>query len=262
MSYDVVIPIVERNVVTLSVLVKKIKENLDADSLIFIGNYDLESKISMLECEFVDEDKLYKGLTYVCIRELIIERDPFAAKRAGWYLQQFLKMAYALVCKKAEYLVWDADTIPLKKINMHNNEQIPYFDVKDEYHRPYFHTMKKLFNISVARPGYSFISEHMLIITSYMKELISLIENNENIKGDTFFEKTMRGIKDIDLLRSGFSEFETYGNYVMMRHPCSYGVRKLSTLRDSSHRICSVEEIEEFLNGLDTEYEIVTIENK
>ncbi len=74
-------------------------------------------------------------------------------------------MQYCKLCKDKYYLIWDCDTIPIKKVNMFSNDRKPYFDVKEEYNKPYFITMEKLLPELGKKYNYSFISEHMLIRT-------------------------------------------------------------------------------------------------
>ena len=44
--------------------------------------------------------------------------------RPGWYYQQFLKMAFSNWSKSRYYMAWDADTIPLRKKEMFNCEEV------------------------------------------------------------------------------------------------------------------------------------------
>ena len=76
---------------------------------------------------------------------------------AGWYYQQFLKMAYCNHCDNEYYLTWDADTIPLRPISMFHSSGAPYLFTKTEYMASYFKTLK---NSSV-----SIKKVHMLIKT-------------------------------------------------------------------------------------------------
>lgn len=262
MNCSVFIPVTERNLPTVPTVVERIKEKLDTDNIVIVGNTCINERVSNLNCHFIEEDSLCEGLNIGRIKKLLALRDRFAEKRAGWYFQQFLKMSYANVCSDDEYLVWDADTIPLKHIKMHNEQGRPYFDVKEEYHWPYFSTMKKIFNKRIVRPGFSFISEHMLINSAYMKDLIKVIMDNENLCGDTFFEKILDAVNDIDLIGSGFSEFETYGNYVYMTHPEAYVMRKLKSYRKGGLMAKNEQDIENIIRNLDHEYDILTIENR
>ena len=70
-----------------------------------------------------------------------------------------------------------------------NNNGKPFFDVKTEYHEPYFITMKNIFPELGKKYDYSFISEHMIINTKLMKNMINRISNNKNLIGDTWYEK-------------------------------------------------------------------------
>lgn len=48
-------------------------------------------KVAYQHINFLDENSICKGLSLESIREILQEYEA----RAGWYLQQFLKMAYA-----------------------------------------------------------------------------------------------------------------------------------------------------------------------
>lgn len=150
----------------------------------------------------------------------------------GWYYQQFLKMQYALMCEDEYYMVWDGDTIPCKSVNMFQKETgKPYFDLKHELHEEYFETMATIL------PGFrkvierSFISEHMLIKVDFMKELIKEIEANMNIPGTRFWEKIINAIPEEKIQSSAFSEFETYGTFVALRHSDAYALREWHSFR-------------------------------
>lgn len=47
------------------------------------------------EVEFLDENKIYRGLSAESVGEKLINLGTKSKSRAGWYLQQFLKMSYA-----------------------------------------------------------------------------------------------------------------------------------------------------------------------
>jgi hypothetical protein len=114
---------------------------------------------------------------------------------------------------------------------MFNKQQIPYFDMKTEYHKAYFDTIKSLLNIDKVDKR-SFIAEHMIFKSEYVKEMIEKIECNNSIKGNTFFEKIINSISDKDLNYSGFSEFETYGTYIMTYHKEDCILRNWKSLRE------------------------------
>lgn len=261
MNYDIILPITERNLQTLNIAVKYLRENVFHDKIVCIGRPFLEKSCREINCEFIDEDNLYEGLTYTTIKNMIIARDPYSGWHTGWYLQQFLKMAYAFSCKDDYYLVWDADTIPVNRIEMFNQEGKPFFDIKEEYHRPYFTLINKLFHNQIKRENeFSYISEHMLINVDYMKSMIREIESDRTLDGGEFYRKIVNTILDIDLGGSGFSEFETYGNYVYKKFPGIYQFRRLRTLRNGD-RYLHYPPIEQELKWAAASYDIITMEN-
>lgn len=207
------------------------------NNLVFIGNEEVGKLIneyhSIFEkAKFINEKSL---IDVDRIKKLIEKRNQKAIKRSGWYIQQFLKMQYCKLCKDKYYLIWDCDTIPIKTVSMFNNDRKPYFDVKEEYHKPYFITMEKLLPELGKKFNYSFISEHMLIRTKIMKNLINRIENNINIYGDKWYEKIINSINTDDLPNSGFSEFETYGTFANVHYNDSYKIRKWKSLRGGKY---------------------------
>ena len=140
-------------------------------------------------------------------------------------------MEYCKICQDEYYLIWDSDTIPVKKVSMFNNYGIPYLDVKTEYYKPYFITMKKIFPNLGKKYKYSFISEHMLIKTDMMKNLINKIEVNNNILGNIWYEKIINSIDINELPYQGFSEYETYGTFVKKYYHKFYDIRLWKSLK-------------------------------
>ena len=138
---------------------------------------------------FISEDSLIPKQK---INEFLRKMKSISTKRDCWYEQQFLKMAYSRICKSEYYLIWDGDTIPIKHIKMFENGK-PFFDMKTEYHAPYFKTMNCLIpGLKFANKSY--ISEHMLIKTQFMKNLLDRIESNTKLSGQIFWEKILMAI--------------------------------------------------------------------
>lgn len=235
MKYNVVIPLSQSNIPLLKTLSFYIKNNLDVKDIVVISKGDCKDKIKELspDCIFFDEDKIVEGLTFNNITELVHKRNKYSRNRSGWYFQQFLKYSYAYLCKDEYYLIWDADTIPINKIHMVDEESKPYFDVKHEYHKPYFSTIGRLFNNDVKKPlPFSFISEHMLFKTEYVIEMLNRIEANSNIDGTKYFEKIINAVRKVDISGSGFADYETYGCYVSRYYPGLYKERIVPSLRE------------------------------
>ncbi len=262
MKFDVVIMMAKKNMALLSHISKHIRENLSANRIVVIGNKELQFECEKEGCVFIDEDLLFYPLSYKCIQSIITKRDPFSKSMSGWYLQQFLKMAYANKCEDEYYLIWDADLLPLRKLNFFDNDGMPLFNVKTEYVPSYFCTLGKLFNGEVKkRNTYSFISEHMIIRTEYMREMLQEINDDFSLRGDTFYEKIMNTIRTIDLSNCGFSEYETYGCYVETRHPETYRRRNLKYLREGDLFLGNYRD-EKYLSWASKTLDLICFENK
>lgn len=208
-----------------------IEKYLPIDEVVIIGNEQTEKivKQSGKKIIFLNEDTVYQGMSFKSI-DATIRKYNNKGGRTGWYFQQFLKMAYTYRCKDEYYLVWDGDTIPVKNIALFDNEGHPIMALKEEYNKPYFDTMEKLIGFGKIRKE-SFISEHMLIHTGYMKELIEEIEKKADLEGKTFYEKILSAVEPEMLSSSGFSEYETYGTYVTKKHPELYQCIPYSSCR-------------------------------
>ena len=208
--------------------------------------------IFMNENEFVDVQ---------AIRQLYSSRTDRMPGHFGWYVQQFVKMQFSKYTSDEYYLIWDSDTIPIKEAVLFDGASRPFFDIKYEFVSAYFETIKKLIpDLGKAING-SFVSEHMLIKCEYMRNMISEIENNHNVAGGNFQEKIINAIDAEALPYLGFSEFETYGNYVTLRYPDSYLRRKWRSLRTQKRFFRDASAISEAQREwLAKRYEAVSIE--
>lgn len=176
----------------------------------------------------IDEDNMVSGLSFAQVKQYLeLHFQHSTHIYPGWYLQQFLKMGFALTpYAKDEYLIWDSDTIPLHKLCFKDNNKY-LLTVKTENHSPYFDTMQHLFGFGKLCDR-SFIAEHMPINTNIMRELISRIEES-TVPGMNWFEKIINATSGTD--EQAFSEFETYGNYCIKYHPEIFETRPLITMR-------------------------------
>ena len=78
-----------------------------------------------------------------------------------------------------------------------------------------------------------------------------------NLSPDGFYEKILNAITEKDLSRSGFSEFETYGNYLYTRHPELFQYRPLKTQRHGMFYYGKIPDVDELKNSL---YDTVSFE--
>ena len=128
-------------------------------------------------------------------------------KRLNWYYQQILKISFMINFindKKKNLIIWDSDTILLKKIDFFSGNKSINYGNFNEFHKPYYATNQKILN---TLPKY-FISFLNQFISSTVEEVF-LLEKKlfKNIK----IEKQTLPIKLSELiLRSIFLKHKTY----------------------------------------------------
>lgn len=212
-------------------------------------------RISVLE-----EDDVAPGLKLEVVSTWLKNRgaDP---QRAGWYFQQFLKMGIAKARESGAYAVWDIDTLPVNPVALQDQDGF-LFIKKREYHLPYFQTISALFDGKLDRweSGVSFVAEAMVFDSDIMREILRAIASS-SVVGESPFEKIMNAIPVPHVSKSGFSEFELYGNYVMRKHPDRYKVSNIRTLRIGAYILPRFSSGAE-LDWVSQSFEIVTIEDR
>ncbi len=234
-EYDVVMPIGPDDVDIAVLSIKYIFKNFSFGKMFIICSERVYDQLQLPKTEsriiFTDEEKLIPGITLQSVRKYC--SDLFSdASRAGWYFQQFLKMAISGHPQMAEYyLVWDADTIPLKPVSFFDHEGKMLFSYKKDLHQPYFDTLQKILGIG-RQVEYSFITEHMMIKRPVMQEIISKI--TESFPAHNNWAESI--LFNVDKIRyqSAFSEYETYGNYTAKYYPESFVFRKIKHKRSGS----------------------------
>lgn len=144
--------------------------------------------------------------------------------RAGWYLQQFLKLQFGEHASLPHYVIWDADTVMLRK-PLYGHQGRFLFNTAREHHPPYFDTYRRLFG---AEPPLhrSVISQYMLIDTQLSGKMKAFIEQR---RGLPWVDAVMRQLPGLD--PSEFSEFETYANFVAWQCPSAVELCKLRWFR-------------------------------
>lgn len=258
-KFDVIIPVGKKDVSFLPKVIDYVCRCFDDMDHIYIltavANFKkIERGISLWKdiCTLVDEDKLLFGLSLNEIDVLLKKYSPARKQRAGWYFQQFLKLAFAQSAySKDYYLSWDADTLPLAPIKYFEGEHL-LFNPKNEYNANYFQTIEHLFGYG-RQVEYSFIAENMIFSQKIVCEMLSEIENT-NLEGNTWMEKILYAC-DFNNPMPAFSEFETYGTYCYVNYPKLYKPRYLNTFREAGYisgRMISEDKLRVMSFDLDT----------
>ncbi len=239
-EFDALIMVTEPDYLRLEKHYARLADNLPARRVLFIGsakvgervkNSGLGDKIGFIN----EEDVLSFSKVHEVMKDImkdLLKGQELPRGVTGWYYQQFLKMQYARICKEAYYLVWDGDTIPCKPFSMFSEDgDTPYLDLKTEYHEEYFTTLAKILPGMKKCIQKSFIAEHMLMNCDIMKQMLEDIEGNQALAGETFWEKILRAIGVDKIQDNSFSEFETYGTYVCLKHLGAYRLRDWHSFR-------------------------------
>jgi hypothetical protein len=258
-KYKLIVPTTVRDLNHLLSNINSFFKFLPISKIIVIGNFKIQLILPTREdIVFLDEEKI---VNFNNVENLIRKKTNFeiSSKRTGWYVQQFIKIGYARICDDEYYLLWDSDTIPLKKITLFFNGK-PVFNLKTEKHIPYFQTIKKLFPDLKKIIKKSFISEHMIIHTKTMLEMIDEIETNSEITGRDFIEKIIDSIDIKELPFSGFSEFETYGTFVSNKYSENYVFKNWKSLRYGNFFVKSDELDYDKIDWLGKYYNAVSFE--
>lgn len=237
LKFDVVVPLTLVDVPTFKENYYYILKYLPCKRIVILGNTNIKREVSNLESVvFVNEDELYPDLSFDKVRK-IKKVLSGSERRTGWYFQQFLKMAYSYICAEDYYLIWDADTIPIKKIDLFSNTGIPFLDYR-QYEKSdecYNETQNSLLADETLKKSVqkSFITEHMLINVEIMKNLINDLASSGTADKKSFWINILYSIPQKQINLSGFSEFECYAAYVLKYYPQKYCLRLWKNLRNA-----------------------------
>jgi hypothetical protein len=144
----------------------------------------------------------------------------------GWYLQQFIKLSAAASAQKNEVvLIWDADTIPLKKLVFIDKQGHLNYYQGTEHHQPYFETIERLLGLS-KKVNFSFIAQCFVMKAVWIQELFHKIENKHGKRWEL-------ALLDAINFEEGnsFSEYETLGAYISEFHASEITYTKRKWLR-------------------------------
>jgi hypothetical protein len=134
----------------------------------------------------------------------------------SWYYQQLLKYAFSVIDEDYEYyLIWDADTIPLRNFDLFENDKIVFTQGR-ELHSDYFMTFDRLFDSKYAPNNVSHIAQHMLIRREDMRELLFEL----GARGLPWWQHIMASL--VPGKPQQFSEYETYAADCLARWPDRY----------------------------------------
>lgn len=250
MKFDMILVVAREDYKILDIVIKNSNKYICPNNIYIITP---RKDIDIHKENFAD----YNNVTFIDEQEIIcidsvdfkkIKLPGFPGRRF-WYYQQFLKMAfsYSKYCLNEYYLIWDADTIPLKPLKfISNNNKIFLTTSNNEYHKEYFINIQNILNIKVQIYNKSFISQHLFVKKKHMIELISKIGSIQEHKWIDILLSKLSGKS-----QSLFSEYETYANFVLNFHRREYEIRTLKWFRRGAFIIKDVNQIDKFAKYYD-----------
>lgn len=176
----------------------------------------LFSQIVPTSVVVVDETLVLPGLSLDSVRKNM----GGLRTRAGWYLQQFLKLSFDLYYSREvgeieEYVIWDADTVMLEPHLFVSSSGVRLMAKgRKRLHDPYFDTIDTMLGFTSPRVV-SAISQYMYIEVAKLSALRDRVSSCG--EDSVWWLEVLRIIGYTDI--SEFSEYETYAAFVFYTYP-------------------------------------------
>lgn len=256
-KFDVIIPSSKADIAIVKKNIYYIKKYIPCKNIIVITSSTCFNELEGVKT--IDEDLVIEGMSIEIIRK-ILKRRIGNDSRAGWYFQQFLKLGYCYLCLDEYYLIWDADTIPVRPFKLFDSLDRPYLTVKDlELTSTYIPSLQAILG-RMRLDNKTYIAEHLLFNVEITKCLIKFIQENSNLQGEKFYEKILNSIPDNLLNESGFSEYETYARFIKKYYADLYVERNVIAIGNAKKYV-PVECPDDVLKWAAKSVELLTIEN-
>ena len=233
---DIIVTATEKDLAILPYTVQSVRSNVKHPIVdIFIISPDsdkIKSFCDKTKCKYLNED------TILPITKKDIDYSVKGNDRSGWLFQQLLKLNGDEICSQEYFLVVDADTVFIKPhVFLCKNKTL--FSYSDEYHLPYFKAYHKLLG-EEPKSCVSFITHHMLFHKTKLNALKRKIENTNSL---LWYSAIIDNIDKTEM--SAFSEYETYGNFVLSNYPHSTKMEYWFNLSLSRSEIAEISRLAE-----------------
>jgi hypothetical protein len=133
--------------------------------------------------------------------------------RVGWYLQQFVKISAVLTHDDQDVvLIWDADTVPLRKLEFVNSSGQFIYYKGDEYRKSYFDFIERALGLKRTQ-NFSFIAQSLILKVSWARELTNALAQSAQLP---WIDAVLSSLDKAE--PAGFAEFETLGTWIWNHH--------------------------------------------
>ena len=200
--------------------------------------------------------KIYSENKYISksIKSLIRKKCINIQTNYTWYLQQFIKISALKNMKNEDvFLIWDSDTIPLKKIIFFEKKKYAFYK-GSENHKPYFDLIEKIFKIK-KKLTFSFIAQCLICKGIWVNTFFAHIRRDYKKS----WQKVL--INNINFNQNnGFSEYETLGSFFHKNFSKEMKFLKNKWCRNGNSEIGSIKNFSLYREKLAKKYDFVAFE--
>ena len=169
----------------LPALIKSVNLNLnfyDIDQYVIICPAEdvsvFKDEIKNEKVKVVDENEIISIEEFKKVSSHVafaLKKEEINVKRVAWYYQQVLKLAHSL-STSGSVVMWDADTVPMKKINFFRNDEASFkFGADNEYHEQYFSTLDLISDYD--RPEFAYTIQFYSHTENERQRILKIIDN-------------------------------------------------------------------------------------
>jgi len=137
-----------------------------------------KDKIKNEKVKVVDENQIISIEEFKRISSRVasaLKKEEINVKRIPWYYQQVLKLTYSL-STFGNVVMWDADTVPMRKIDFFNDGEVSLkFGADIEYHEEYFSTLDVVSDY--IRPKYAYTIQFYSHAENERQRILAIIDN-------------------------------------------------------------------------------------
>lgn len=224
---DAVVPTCAKDVQLLRACLEGLRQNVPQLGRVFVVCPQRENALLAGmqlgdQVELVDEARFPFSLA-----EVAHALGPLDAhhNKAGWYLQQLIKLYACQVFGLQRALIVDSDTVFLRPVTFHARDGCSLLAWGAEHHAPYFEHMERVTKGAWAQPSAdcSGICHHQVMEADVVAELMREVQEAHD--GAPFWQAFLAAVDTSH--NAGASEYELYAAYALTRHTTRARLRGL-----------------------------------
>lgn len=207
---DILIPAIEKDLGTLPFVIdalrKHVKHPIGQIMIVAPKKKRIMDLCVRKGCKFINEN------TVLPITKKDIVYRSRTWERSGWLFQQLLKLNGDTLSSSKFFLVIDADTVLIRPHTFRSGNKTVFY-CRYWSQGEYFRTYRKLMGRQRSSSS-SFVTHYMLFEKSKLIQMKRAIEAKHHMSWHAAILRSIDRTKQF-----GFSEFETYGNFLHSTYP-------------------------------------------